>query len=58
MYDARAITNYFLDRAEQTGTAVTIMTLLKVLYFPHAWYLAKYKNPWSLNRLKLGGMVP
>jgi len=41
MHDARAIANFFLDRAEQTGVALTIMTLLKVLYFAHAWYLAK-----------------
>lgn len=45
MYDARAITNYFLDRAEQSGMAVTIMTLLKVLYFSHAWHLAKFQKP-------------
>jgi len=45
MHDARAITNYFLDRAAQRGMAITIMTLLKVLYFAHAWYLAKKNAP-------------
>lgn len=45
MYDARAVANYFLDRALQLGISITTMTLLKVLYFAHAWHLAKYERP-------------
>ncbi|BBF94330.1 Panacea domain-containing protein [Blastochloris tepida] len=45
MYDARAIANFFLDRAAEQGMTLTIMTLLKVLYFSHAWYLAKHNAP-------------
>lgn len=45
MHDARAIANFFLDRAEQRGGALSIMTLLKVLYFSHAWYMAKTGKP-------------
>jgi uncharacterized phage-associated protein len=45
MYDARAVSNYFLDRAEKTGARLTVLTLLKILYFAHAWYLAKYRIP-------------
>lgn len=45
MHDARSITNFFLDRADRVGASITIMTLLKVLYFAHAWYLAKYEKP-------------
>jgi uncharacterized phage-associated protein len=45
MYDARAVANFFLDRAEESGSAVSIMTLLKVLYFAHAWYLVKARKP-------------
>ncbi len=45
MHDARAITNFFLDRADKSGRSLTIMTLLKVLYFSHAWYLAKFEKP-------------
>jgi uncharacterized phage-associated protein len=41
MHDARAIANFFLDRADARGIKLSIMTLLKVLYFAHAWYLAK-----------------
>lgn len=45
MHDARAIANFFLDRADARGMKLRIMTLLKVLYFAHAWYLAKEDKP-------------
>jgi uncharacterized phage-associated protein len=45
MHDARAIANYFLDRADARGMKLTIMTLLKVLFFAHAWHLAKDDKP-------------
>lgn len=45
MYDARAVANFFIDRASETARSVTVMTLLKVLYFAHAWHLAKYERP-------------
>ena len=45
MYDARAVSNFYLERASKAGTALTTMALLKVLYFAHAWYLAKYHKP-------------
>jgi uncharacterized phage-associated protein len=45
MYDARAVSNFFLRRASDSGAALTVMTLLKVLYFAHAWHLAKTGNP-------------
>ena len=41
MYDARAVANFFIDRALDNARPVTLMTLLKVLYFAHAWHLAK-----------------
>jgi uncharacterized phage-associated protein len=45
MHDARAIANFFLDRAERQGMKLTTMTLLKVLFFAHAWHLAKEGKP-------------
>src|SRR5258706_4098008 len=45
MHDARAVSNFILDRASKSGIALTVMTLLKVLYFAHGWYLAKTNNP-------------
>jgi uncharacterized phage-associated protein len=43
--DARAIANIFLDWAEVEGLDLSAMSLLKILYFAHAWHLAKYKQP-------------
>lgn len=45
MHDARAIANYFLDRAHAERVPITALTLLKVLYFAHGWHLAKYGEP-------------
>ena len=45
MNDARAVANFFIDRAGAKKIDLTIMTLLKILYFAHAWYLAKNKEP-------------
>jgi uncharacterized phage-associated protein len=45
MYDARAVANFFLDHAQQRKLPLTIMTLLKVLYFAHGWHLAKFEKP-------------
>ena len=44
-YDSRAIANFFLGRADQASQQLTPMSLLKILYFAHAWHLAKYKEP-------------
>jgi uncharacterized phage-associated protein len=45
MYDARAIANFFLDRAGAGGVGLTLLTLLKILFFAHAWHLAKTDRP-------------
>lgn len=45
MNDARAVANFFIDRARHENVPLTVMTLLKVLYFAHAWYLAKFHVP-------------
>jgi uncharacterized phage-associated protein len=44
-YDARAIANYFLDYGASKGQTVTTMSLLKILFFAHAWHLAKTGKP-------------
>jgi uncharacterized phage-associated protein len=41
MYDARAVANFFIGRASECARPISAMTLLKVLYFAHGWYLAK-----------------
>jgi uncharacterized phage-associated protein len=45
MYDARAVSNFFYHRARRAGLPLTVMTLLKVLYFAHGWHLAKFGTP-------------
>jgi uncharacterized phage-associated protein len=44
-HDARAVANFFLDYGSSKGVPVTIMTLLKVIFFAHAWHLAKTGEP-------------
>lgn len=44
-HDARAIANFFLDYGDSKGHPVTIMSLLKILFFAHAWHLAKTGKP-------------
>jgi uncharacterized phage-associated protein len=44
-HDARGIANYLLDYADSKRQPVTIMSLLKILYFAHAWHLAKTGDP-------------
>jgi len=46
-YDARGIANYLLDYADSKRQSVTTMSLLKILYFAHAWHLAKTASRWS-----------
>ncbi|MGL4636471.1 MAG: Panacea domain-containing protein [Beijerinckiaceae bacterium] len=45
MNDARSVANFFLARSQRLGRPITILSLLKILYFAHAWYLAKMNRP-------------
>jgi uncharacterized phage-associated protein len=40
-HDARAVANFLLDYGESKGQPLSIMSLLKILFFAHAWHLAK-----------------
>jgi uncharacterized phage-associated protein len=44
-YDARVIANFFLDYGTERDQPVTIMPLLKILFFAHAWHLGKTGLP-------------
>ena len=44
-YDARAVANFMLDYGASKGRPITIMSLLKILFFAHAWYLARTDKP-------------
>jgi uncharacterized phage-associated protein len=44
-HDARVIANFLLDYGADKRQPVTIMSLLKILFFAHAWHLAKTGRP-------------
>jgi uncharacterized phage-associated protein len=44
-YDVRAIANFVLDFAEANDKEVTNITINKIVFFLHAWYLAKTGVP-------------
>ncbi|KAA2236966.1 Panacea domain-containing protein [Salinarimonas soli] len=44
-YDARVVANLILDMAEERGLELTQVSLLKILYFSHGWFLALNDRP-------------
>src|SRR5215510_3587436 len=44
-YDVRAVANLVLDFAEQAGIDVTNLSINKIIFFLHAWFLAKTGKP-------------
>ncbi|TAK87233.1 MAG: DUF4065 domain-containing protein [Betaproteobacteria bacterium] len=45
MYDARAIANFLLDYADQKKTKVTLLLVLKMIYYAHGWHLSRHGEP-------------
>jgi uncharacterized phage-associated protein len=43
-YDARAIANVLLDFADEKKIELTLMALLKIIYYAHGWHLAHRKE--------------
>jgi uncharacterized phage-associated protein len=44
-FDSKAIANYFLDCAGQSGQKLDPMQLQKLVYFAHGWHLATSDEP-------------
>jgi uncharacterized phage-associated protein len=44
-HDGRTIANFLLDHGDARRRPLTIMSLLKILFFSHAWHLAKTGEP-------------
>lgn len=44
-YDSRAIANMFVHLSNETGHRLTIMSLLKYVYFAHGWTLGYTEEP-------------
>ena len=51
-HDAREIANFFLDHADSKGLRLTIMPLLKLIYFAHGWHLARFDRPLVTNHFE------
>ena len=45
MYSAKAIANYFLDKADGERTTLTPMKIIKLVYIAHGWHLALTDKP-------------
>jgi uncharacterized phage-associated protein len=44
-YDAREVSNFILKIAHNRGTQITQMSLLKIIFYAHGWYLATNDKP-------------
>ncbi len=44
-YDARAIANLLLDLADEKTFPLTQISIIKLIYFAHGWYLARWNRP-------------
>lgn len=44
-YDAREVSNFVLNLATNAGRSLTQMSLLKVVFYAHGWYLALKGEP-------------
>jgi uncharacterized phage-associated protein len=51
-YDARAVANYFLDRAAKEGRPLDPMGIQKLVYFAHGWNLAIFGSPLIQQRVE------
>lgn len=52
MYDARAVTNWFIEKGLSEGEPFTLMALLHLVYIAHGWHLAMRDAPLFGNRIE------
>lgn len=60
-YDSRQVANWFIARAKRDGRVLSIMSLLKLIYFAHGWNLEMRKSPLILENIEAwqyGPVVP
>ena len=60
-YDAKAIANYFLERAKKEGQSLTQMKLHKLVYYAHGWHLGITGKPLidgSVEAWQYGPLIP
>lgn len=51
-YDARQVANFLLDRAENAGVQLSVLKLLKLLYFSYGWYYVSTGRPLFHNPIE------
>jgi len=51
-HDAKAIANYFLQKAWEEGQDIDPMKVQKLVYFAHGWYLAIYDEALINSRIQ------
>ena len=44
-HDARAVANFFIEKSWHEHGVITHLSLQKIIFFAHAWHLAKYDLP-------------
>lgn len=44
-YDARAVANFFLDYAEEKKVKVTLLLVVKMIFYAHGWHLSHKHRP-------------
>ncbi|MEE9375735.1 MAG: type II toxin-antitoxin system antitoxin SocA domain-containing protein [Rhizobiaceae bacterium] len=52
IYDARQVANWFLNRAQGDGKSLSIMSLLKLTYIAHGWFLQMRNQPLFTNKIE------
>ncbi len=50
--DAKEIANWFIDRSTKDNRSLSIMSLLKLAYISHGWFLALYDRPLFHNPIE------
>jgi len=51
MRDGREVANYVLDYADESGVSVTNLSLQKITYFCHVWFLISANKPLIIGHL-------
>ena len=57
-YDARQITNWFIQRAASDGKVFSIVSLLKLAYISYGWYLETKNETLFRNRIEAWSSGP
>lgn len=44
-HDSRAVANRLIEMADERGISLTIVHLVKLVYFAHGWHLGLFHRP-------------